>query len=77
MYCTDSSRTEGILCPVIQAELSTPSGSRRVRQPPTCNWVPALPLLAPEPAAFQGSFVSQGTGTSFGICQSPGRLVCE
>lgn len=46
VYCPDSSRTEGILCPMIHAELSAPSGRHgasgsRVRQPPTatgCCW---------------------------------------
>lgn len=52
---------------MIHAELAAPSGSSRVKQPPTFNWVPALLLLAPQPAAFQDSFVTQGTGTSFGI----------
>lgn len=75
--CTNSSRTEGILCPVIHAELSGPSGSSRVRQPPTFSWVLVLSLLAQEPAAIQDSFVSQSTGTSFGICWSAGRLVFE
>lgn len=46
VYCPDSSRTEGILCPMIHAELSAPSGRHgasgsRVRQPPAgtgCCW---------------------------------------
>lgn len=32
-------------------------------------------LLAPQPAAFQDSFVSQGTGTSFGIWLQEGLCV--